>query len=274
MKLKKYHPVTPSLRHTVLIKNKEISGPSNPVKNLTKVIVNKAGRNNKGRITIYTKSCRHKRLYRKITFDRSFLSGVVEKIEYDPNRNANIARIFSPTNNTRYYVLATEFLERGHFIANFKTSKVENFTLKEGNSYCLRDLPLGLKISNVSFHKNSKSGFARSAGTFAQIVSKNEKFCRLRLMSGKERTVPSSTIVTLGSISNNLYKFRVLGKAGRSRWSGIKPSVRGVAMNPIDHPHGGGEGKTSGGRPSVTPWGKVAHGQKTRLKKNKYILKD
>lgn len=276
MKLIKKHPSTPSLRHTVLIQDDNLKKGSNPIKSKTVFFKNFAGRNNKGRITVFTKGGGHKKRYRIIDFNRLGLNGIVEHVEYDPNRTARIARIFSLDNKTHSYILASEGLKRGNTINDFSNRSKNDTPLKIGSIYTLNALPLGTYIHNLQFSNKSSSGIARSAGTFAQIVSKDERFCRVRLMSGEERLFPLTAVATLGTVSNSLHKFKVLGKAGRSRWLGRRPSVRGVAMNPIDHPHGGGEGKTSGGRPSVTPWGKVAKGQPTRKKKfnNKLIIKN
>ena len=156
-------------------------------------------------------------------------------------------------------------MKKGHYIKTF-SKKIDNLHFKNGNSFLLDDFPLGVFVHNISFLY--KGGAARSAGCSAQLISKNKAHCRLRLNSGKIYFFPLTVTATLGTVSNSRHKNIILGKAGRSRWLNKRPVVRGVAMNPIDHPHGGGEGKTSGGRPSVTPWGKVAHGQKTRAKKN------
>lgn len=263
-------PVTPSQRHLILIKNKKLEKKF-PLKDKTCFLKNKAGRNHKGRITVFTKGGGHKKKYRTIFHKGAVVQGIVEHLEYDPYRSANIARVFCETSNSHSYILSPEGLERGHFIRS-QIGKSE-LTLKIGNTFYLKDLPLGFFVYNITFPSNN-GGVARSAGCSAQIISKDTKYCRLRLNSGEHRLFSLTTKATLGIVSNSSHKLVILGKAGRSRWLNKRPSVRGVAMNPIDHPHGGGEGKSSGGRPSVTPWGKVAKGQPTaKLKSHKLIVK-
>jgi large subunit ribosomal protein L2 len=263
-------PTTPSQRHVLLLSKKNLTKIL-PLKDKTIFIKNKAGRNNQGKLTVFTKGGGHKKKYRKISFNRTSLEGIVEAIEYDPYRSANIARIFCRKSYSHVYILAPDGLEQGHFISSQLNSK--ELSIKIGNLFYLRDLPLGVFVNNVPF-PNSKGGIARAAGTGAQLISKDDKFCRLKLRSGEHRLFPLLTEVTLGVVSNPEHKLVSLGKAGRSRWLNRRPSVRGVAMNPIDHPHGGGEGKTSGGRPSVTPWGKITKGQPTKKNKlNKLIVK-
>jgi len=273
-------PTTPAQRHQCLLNNSNLlskelkkkenfSYQQNILKSKSFFVKNKAGRNNKGNITVFTKGGGHKKKKRIIFYDRQFLSGIVEFIEYDPYRSSNIARIFSEEVGKHFYILAPEGLQRGHFVCSQFYDK--DLTFKIGNTFYLKDLPLGSFVHNVLFEKK-KTGIARAAGCSAQIISKDESYCRLRLSSGEHRLFDLTTNATLGSISNSSHKLVVLGKAGRSRWLNKRPSVRGVAMNPVDHPHGGGEGKTSGGKPSVTAWGKVARGQPTR-KKNRLTLK-
>jgi large subunit ribosomal protein L2 len=263
-------PTTPSQRHVRLVNKKKLT-KIDLLKDKTFFIKNKAGRNNQGKLTVFTKGGGHKKKYRKISYNREFLEGIVESIEYDPYRSANIARIFCNNSKSHFYILAPEGLEQGHYI-NSQLNSTE-LNLKIGNLFYLRDLPLGVFVNNVPF-PNSKGGIARAAGTGAQLISKDVNFCRLKLRSGEHRLFPLLTEVTLGALSNPEHKLISLGKAGRSRWLNKRPSVRGVAMNPIDHPHGGGEGKTSGGRPSVTPWGKITKGQPTKKNKlNKLIVK-
>jgi large subunit ribosomal protein L2 len=267
---------TSSQRQKCLLNKKNLKNLKK-LKNKTFFFKNQAGRNNKGFLTIFTKGGGHKKNYRMISYKRAFLSGIVESIEYDPYRSANIARICSVISSSKvkvlpltihFYILAPEGLEQGHFIESF-LNKTE-FNYKIGNLFYLKDLPLGVFVHNVLF-SSKKGGIARSAGCGAQIISKDNNFCRLRLNSGEHRLFPSLTEATLGILSNSLHKLVNLGKAGRARWVNKRPSVRGVAMNPVDHPHGGGEGKSSGGRPSVTPWGKVAKGQSTKNKNIKLI---
>lgn len=269
--LKKKTPITPSQRHQLLLSRADIQKVK-ILKDKSCFIKNTAGRNNKGRITTFNRGGGHKKRYRILSsYHYSFLSGIVESIEYDPYRSANIARIFAENTGqqnsefSHFYILAPEGLEKGHFI----TSQLEkkDFNYKVGNRFYLKDLPLGVFVHNIYFPQK-KGGIARAAGCGAQIVAKDKNNCRLRLNSGEYRLFPLKTEATLGLVSNSSSKLVNLGKAGRSRWLNKRPSVRGVAMNPVDHPHGGGEGKSSGGRPSVTPWGKITKGQPTR-KKNK-----
>ena len=260
-------PVTSSSRHVCLIKKTDLF-KSKILKTQSIFLKNNAGRNNRGRLTSYHKGGGHKKRYRLVLFDRQNLSGVVESIEYDPYRSANIARIFSESLNKHFYILSPQGLKRGHFI-NSQVKKSE-ISFKVGNLFYLGSLPLGVFVHNVLFPQK-RTGFARSAGCSAQLISKDHKYCRVRLSSGQNRLFMLKTTATLGLISNPLKRQVVIGKAGRSRWLNKRPVVRGVAMNPIDHPHGG---KTSGGRPSVTPWGKLTKGQPTRKQKfNKFFIK-
>lgn len=269
-KLIKKSPVTPSLRFTVSLNRKHLNKIESPLKSKTSGLLKKSGRNNQGKLTVFTKGGGHKRNYRQILENRSLLTGIVESIEYDPNRTADIARIYSWEDKTHHYILSPQKLQRGNIITS--SIKEPNLPLKIGNLYRLKDLPLGVNVYDLPF-PNSLKKAARAAGCKAILVAKSESFCRVKLNSGEFRLYPTDTIVCLGTVSNPLHQLTSLGKAGRSRWLGKRPSVRGVAMNPIDHPHGGGEGKTSGGRPSVTPWGKVAKGQPTRKKpKTKYQI--
>jgi len=270
MPLQKKKPVTPSQRHTVLLEKNQLS-KSKPLKDKTIFLKNKAGRNNQGRITVYTKGGGHKKKYRELDFIRTETQGIVESIEYDPFRTANIARVFCQKEAQHLYILSPEGLNKGHFIKTFGASSQE-ITFKIGNTYFLKDLPLGLFVHNFSFSPGKKGKIARAAGASGQIISKNAKYCRIRLNSGEHRFFSLDTRATLGVVSNGLHKLIYLGKAGRARWLNKRPSVRGVAMNPVDHPHGGGEGKTSGGRPSVTPWGQPAKGRPTRKKKLHHLI--
>lgn len=262
----RHKPVTPSLRHT-FIPSFSFLNKGKPLKSLTKRIKNSAGRNNQGLITVYTKGSGHKRLYREVDFINT-ISGIVENIEYDPYRSAFIARIFDHKISKHFYTLASHNLRVGHFI-NFSSFDRYNTAFRIGNRYRLSDLPLGSTFHDFPFTGSKKRQIVRAAGCSAVLLSKNKGLCRVRLPSGTILSLSDLTEVTLGTVSNPLHKTRVLGKAGRSRWLNRRPKVRGVAMNPIDHPHGGGEGKTSGGRPSVTPWGKPAHGVKTSSSKKR-----
>lgn len=266
----KKSPVTPSLRWALSLDRSHLDKTKFSLKSKTFGLRKKAGRNNQGKITVFTKGGGHKRNYRQLLRDRSLLTGIVESIEYDPNRTADIARIYSWEDKKHHYILSPQKLKRGNIVNSIL--KDSNLALKIGNIYKLKDLPLGVHVYDIPF-PNSTNKASCSAGCKAILVSKSKLYCRLKLNSGEFRLYSTETLVCLGSVSNPLHKLAVLGKAGRARWLGRRPSVRGVAMNPIDHPHGGGEGKTSGGRPSVTPWGKVAKGQPTRkIPKNKYQI--
>jgi large subunit ribosomal protein L2 len=273
--LVKKSPTTPSLRHVCLVKKKFQKKDSFVrVKDQGIFFKNNAGRNNSGTITVYGKGGGHKKRYRVIFFERRNLSGIVEFLEHDPFRSANIARIYSKKFNIHFYILAPQGLDNGHFVDT--QTNCSNLNFKIGNLFFLNDLPLGTLVHNVLVnskitsqkiklpHKDYTGGFIRAAGCSATLISKSNGFCRLRLASGEHKNFSCFSHATLGSLSNPLHNRKRLGKAGRFRWLNHRPTVRGVAMNPIDHPHGGGEGKTSGGRPSVTPWGRLTRGQPTR----------
>ena len=211
--LKKKKPTTPSQRHQCLL-DKSFLNKIKILKKQSFYIKNKAGRNNKGRLTVFTKGGGHKKKYRVLLHKRAFLFGIVESIEYDPYRSANIARIFSEQANLHFYILAPEGLKKGHFI-NSHIEKKEDLRFKTGDFFYLKDLPLGVFVHNISFSR--KGGVARSAGCSAQIISKDDTYCRLRLNSGEHRLFPLSSTATLGIISNSFHKRVILGKAGRSR---------------------------------------------------------
>ncbi len=230
----------------------------------------KAGRNNNGRITVRHIGGGHKQHYRVIDFKRNKddIPAKVERLEYDPNRSANIALICY-ADGERRYVLAAKGIEAGHTIQSGSTSPI-----KSGNCLPLRNIPVGAVIHAVEMKPGKGAQLARSAGTSVQLVSKEGVYAILRLRSGEMRKVPIDCRATIGEVSNGEHSLRRLGKAGASRWRGRRPTVRGVAMNPIDHPHGGGEGRTSGGRHPVSPWGTPTKGYKTRKNKrtNKLIM--
>jgi large subunit ribosomal protein L2 len=261
MALKQLNPRTPSTRHTILcVGDKKANEPLKPK---TKGIRKLGGRNHSGKITIRHRGGGHKRLYRKIDCRYSFDSSLVERLEYDPNRSAKIARLYSFESKSHFYILAPEKLEEGFLI-----QKGDNSKFMLGNTMPVSKIPLGTLIHGIGTKARlKKSVLQRAAGTFAQLIQKNSSYCVIRLSSGENKRLPSTTLATVGSMSNPTHQQVVLGKAGRNRWKGFRSSVRGVAMNPVDHPHGGGEGKSSGGRPSVTPWAKPAHGRKTRKRK-------
>jgi len=263
---KKIKPITPSQRHTILFKknlDKNIK-----IKKLIKGFQRSNGRNNQGKITVRHRGGGHKRLYRKISFNRSLnnIEGFVERILYDPNRSANIAYITNKINS--FFILAPEGLEKNQYIKSCSDAE-----LKIGNALPLKNIPIGSLIHNISLNYNSKGKLIRSAGTSAQLIQKiNEKYAKIRLSSGELKLILLTCYATLGVVSNINFKKIKLGKAGRSRWLNRRPSVRGVAKNPVDHPHGGGEGKTSGGRPSVTHQGRITKGKPTRKKNKKKLL--
>jgi large subunit ribosomal protein L2 len=230
------------------------------------------GRNNQGRLTAFRKGGGHKRKYRQITFKRNNLNGVVEAIEHDPNRSAFIARLKTDYGNWAY-ILAPQDLQIGQRIESGERAPIE-----VGNALPLRKIPIGSTIHNIELEPGRGGQFLRAAGAFGQLVEKmqDRKLVRIKLISGEQRLIHEDALATLGVISNIDNKNQKLGKAGRNRWLGKRPVVRGVAMNPVDHPHGGGEGKTSGGRHPVTPWGRLTKGPKTRRTKrpNPFRLQD
>jgi large subunit ribosomal protein L2 len=263
---KKINPITPSQRQTFLLKKNNLTQIFK-IKSLTKGFQRANGKNNQGRITVRHRGGGHKRLYRLINFNRTKnIEGYVIKILYDPNRSANIAYIKNDFQS--YLILAPEGLKINQYI---KSSP--NAELKIGNALPLQNIPIGSLIHNISLYPQSRGKLIRSAGTSAQLIQKiNNKYARIRLNSGELKLILLTCYATLGIVSNINHKKIKLGKAGRSRWLNRRPSVRGVAKNPVDHPHGGGEGKTSGGRPSVTPQGKITKGKPTRKKKKKKLI--
>ena len=261
MIIKKINPKTPSQRQTILL-NKNNLSKKFKFKKLIKGFYRSNGKNNTGKITVKHRGGGHKRLYRKITFNRfSKIKGFVKNILYDPNRSANIAYI--ENNKDSFFILAPYNLKINQFIETGS-----NIEFNVGNSLPLLDIPIGSHIHNISLQPNSKGKLIRSAGTFAELIQKiNNKYAKIKLSSGKIKLVLLSCYATLGRVSNIHYNKIKLGKAGRSRWLNKRSKVRGVAKNPVDHPHGGGEGKTSGGRPSVTPKGIITKGKPTKKKK-------
>jgi len=236
------------LKKTPLIK-KKIKGKKN-----------KAGRNNSGKITVAHKGSGHKQKYRTINFLRNQNSvGIVTSIEYDPFRTAFIASIFDTIQYNYYYIIAPKNLNIGDIIKSGFNAEI-----KTGHSLALTKIPVGCFIHNISLKQNKKAQLCRSAGTSAQLIEKTANYSKILLNSGKQITLLSTCQATIGSVSNEFSFFKKIGKAGRNRWLNKRPTVRGVAMNPVDHPHGGGEGKSSGGRSSVTPWGKPTKNGKTK----------
>ena len=262
MALKSYKPNTPGQRGLVLV-SRESLWSGKPEKTLTVGLSKSGGRNNKGRVTARRRGGGHKRLYRMIDFKRNHfeIPAKVERIEYDPNRSAFIALLLY-NDGKKSYILAPQRLAVGDTVVS--STKAD---IKPGNALPLADIPIGTIIHNVELKPGKGGQIARSAGTYVQLVGRDQSYSILRLNSGEQRMTRSECMATIGAVSNPDNKNIKLAKAGRSRWLGRRPSVRGVAMNPIDHPHGGGEGKTSGGRHPVTPWGKPTKGKKTRTNK-------
>ena len=262
MTLKSFKAITPGQRGLILVDRSDI-WKGKPEKTLTEGLRSKGGRNNKGRITARRRGGGHKRRYRLIDFKRQKLnvSGKVERLEYDPNRTAFIALIKYDDGDLSY-ILAPQRLREGDIIVSSESADI-----KPGNSMPMSNIPVGTIVHNVEMKLGKGGQIARSAGTYAQIIGKDQGYAQLRLASGEIRMVRSECMATIGAVSNPDQQNIKLGKAGRKRWIGKRPAVRGVAMNPIDHPHGGGEGRTSGGRHPVTPWGKPTKGKKTRSNK-------
>ena len=262
MALKSYKPNTPGQRGLVLV-SRESLWSGKPEKTLTVGLSKSGGRNNKGRVTSRRRGGGHKRLYRLIDFKRNHLEvpAKVERIEYDPNRSAFIA-LLSYDDGKKSYILAPQRLAVGDTVVSSAEADI-----KPGNALPLANIPVGTIIHNVELKPGKGGQIARSAGTYVQLVGRDQSYSILRLNSGEQRMTRSECMATIGAVSNPDNKNIKLAKAGRSRWLGKRPSVRGVAMNPVDHPHGGGEGKTSGGRHPVTPWGKPTKGKKTRTNK-------
>jgi len=262
---KKINPITPSQRQTILLKKNNLTKIFK-IKKLIKGFQRANGKNNQGKITVRHRGGGHKRLYRKISFNRSTdIQGFVFNILYDPNRSANIAYI--KNNLKSYLILAPNGLLLNQYIQSSTTAE-----LQIGNALPLKNIPIGSLIHNISLNPNNKGKLIRSAGTSAQLIQKiNNKYAKIRLSSGELKLILLSCYATLGIVSNINHKKIKIGKAGRSRWLNKRPKVRGVAKNPVDHPHGGGEGKTSGGRPSVSPQGRITKGKPTRNKKKKKL---
>lgn len=265
MNFKKIKPVTPSHRNLIQLNNKYLNKIP-VIKSKIIGLKNTSGRNNTGRITSYKKGGGHKQKYRKIDFFRTKNSvGIVTSIEYDPNRTANIASIYDISTKQYYYILAPINLNIGNIV---KTGS--NAEAKIGHSLPISKIPVGCCIHNVSPKKKKKAQISRSAGTFSYLIEKTPEYGLIELSSGEQRLLSSDCFATIGIVSNELHSLTKLGKAGRSRWLNKRPTVRGVAMNPVDHPHGGGEGKKSGA--SISPWGKPAKSGFTRRYSNKLVL--
>ena len=270
MALKHYKPTTPGQRQLVLVDRSELHS-GKPVKGLTVGLRQSGGRNNLGRVTAFGRGGGHKRAYRIVDFKRRKFDvvGTVERLEYDPNRTAFIALV-TYADGEKTYIIAPQRLKAGDTIV--AGDKVD---VKPGNAMPLRSMPVGTIIHNIEMKPGKGAQLARSAGAYAQLVGRDQGYAQIRLGSGELRMVLDGCIATVGAVSNPDHMNQNLGKAGRKRHMGFRPHVRGVAMNPIDHPHGGGEGRTSGGRTPVTPWGKDTKGTRTRKNKatDKFIIR-
>ena len=262
MALITYKPTSDGRRHLVTVDRSELS-KEGPERSLVAPLKKSGGRNNNGRMTSRHRGGGHKRKYRLIDFKRNKMDveATVLRLEYDPNRTANIA-LLEYTDGEKAYILAPQKLKVGaKVIASAKADIVP------GNALPLKNIPVGTVVHNVEMKPLKGGQIARSAGTYVQIIGKDGNNAQLRLGSGEVRMVNENCMATIGAVSNQDHSNQKVGKAGRSRWMGKRPHVRGVAMNPVDHPHGGGEGKTSGGRHPVSPWGQPTKGKKTRTPK-------
>ena len=269
MGIKKYKPTTPALRYKT-VTDYSVLTKKDPEKSLLEPNKSSGGRNNKGRITMRRRGGGHKRRYRRIDFkrDKTGIPAKVVSIEYDPNRSAFIT-LLNYADGEKRYILAPHGVKVGDPIMSGPESEIHT-----GNALPLEKIPTGLFVHNIELIKGRGGQMARSAGSYAQLMAKEGTQALLRLPSGEIRMVRKECYATVGQVSNIDHENVSIGKAGRSRWLGLRPKVRGVAMNPIDHPLGGGEGKSSGGRHPVTPWGKPTKGYRTRKKKHsdKYIV--
>ena len=271
MALKTYNPTSPGRRQLITTDRSELWNGA-PVKALTVGLSSKGGRNNAGRITAYHRGGGHKRSYRMVDFKRVKWDavGTVERLEYDPNRTAWIALV-KYEDGDQAYIVAPQRLAAGDKVV----SSMQTVDVKPGNAMPLERMPVGTIVHNVEMKPRKGGQIARSAGTYAQYVGRDAGWAILRLNSGEQRRVHGTCLATVGAVSNQDHGNTSIGKAGRSRWLGRKPVNRGVTMNPVDHPHGGGEGRTSGGRHPVSPWGKPTKGKKTRSNKStdKFIVR-
>ncbi len=270
MAIKTYNPTSPAIRFRTTLDNKDLS-TDRPLKRLTRSKRRISGRNNKGRLTVWRRGGGHKKLYRIIDFrrDKRDIPAKVQSLEYDPNRSARIA-LLAYADGEKRYILAPNGLTVG---ATVVAGDIADILV--GNALPLKNIPLGTMIHNIELRRGKGGQIARSAGTAAQLVAKEAGYAQIKIPSGETRMIHLDCYATIGQVGNLDHENVSLGKAGRSRWLGKRPTVRGVAMNPIDHPHGGGEGKTSGGRHPVTPWGMPTKGYKTRNNKRtqRFIIK-
>ena len=259
MALTTYKPTSPGRRQLITVKTDHLH-KGKPEKSLTEPLKKTGGRNNQGRTTVWHRGGGHKRKYRLIDFKRRKfdVEATVERLEYDPNRTAFIALI-TYTDGEKAYILAPQRVKEGDKI--MAGAKAE---IAPGNALPLKNIPVGTVVHNVELQPGRGGQLARSAGAYVQIIGRDGINTQIRLASGEQRLVNEECMATIGAVSNQDHSNTQMGKAGRKRWTGRRPTVRGVVMNPVDHPHGGGEGKTSGGRHPVTPWGKPTKGKKTR----------
>lgn len=262
MAIVKAKPTSPGRRFVVKVVNPDLH-KGKPHAALLEKKSRNGGRNNDGRITTRHVGGGHKQHYRLIDFKRNKdnITGTVERLEYDPNRSAHIALICY-ADGERRYIIAPRNLNAGDTIVSG-----ERAPIRVGNALPMRNIPVGSTVHNIELKPGKGAQIARSAGAYAQIVAREGKYVTLRLRSGETRKVLSEGRATIGQVGNSEHMLRSLGKAGAKRWRGVRPTVRGVAMNPVDHPHGGGEGRTSGGRHPVSPWGTPTKGKKTRSNK-------
>ncbi|RMI17196.1 MAG: 50S ribosomal protein L2 [Calditrichaeota bacterium] len=262
MGLKKYRPLTPGLRFRIDLTREEITREK-PERSLTEPLHKTGGRNNQGRITAWQRGGGHKRRYRIIDFkrDKRGIPATVKSIEYDPNRSANIA-LLAYADGEKRYILAPEGLKVGDTVVAGEEAEI-----RVGNAMPLARVPLGMTVHNIELVPGKGGQVARSAGAGVQVMAKEGKYALLKMPSGEIRKFLLQCYATIGNVGNSDHLNVSLGKAGRSRWLGRRPHVRGVAMNPVDHPMGGGEGRSSGGRHPCSPWGQLAKGQKTRKKR-------
>ena len=270
MALLKAKPTSPGRRFVVSVRNDELHKGA-PYAPLLEKKSKSGGRNNAGRITTRHRGGGHKQRYRVVDFKRTKdgIPGTVERLEYDPNRSANIALVLY-ADGERRYIIAPRGLTAGVTIQSG-----EDAPIKPGNALPLRNIPLGTQVHCIELRPGKGAQIARAAGAAVQLVAREGRYATLRLRSGEMRKVPSECRATIGEVGNAEHNLRSLGKAGATRWRGVRPTVRGVVMNPVDHPHGGGEGRTSGGRHPVSPWGMPTKGYKTRSNKrtDKFLVR-
>lgn len=271
MPIKKFKPYTPTRRYQTVSTFSDLTVGNEPEKNLTKRIKSNSGHNNHGRITSRFKGGGAKKLYRQIDFKREKygIPGIVKQVEYDPNRSANIA-LLNYKDGEKRYMIAPHTLSVGDTLMSGEKSEI-----KIGNSLPIKDIPVGSVIHNIELNPGKGGQLCRSAGCSAQLLAKEGRYAQIRLPSSEMRKVLLTCMATIGQVGNLDHMNITIGKAGRTRWLGKRPHNRGTSMNPIDHPHGGGEGKTSGGRHPVSPWGQPTKGYKTRLNKrtDKFIIR-